>query len=337
VVGARVPSATKLQTELASGSGRENGRRRGALTFSKPKNLSLPSLRRGPALTRSFSSGVGSGALGSFLAGVVPAAGLVGAYSAVSESHCGPGQAAPTLPDLRRPKNEVMAGALVERARRVWMAAVGDVCRACGADWSTRQKQPTGGQGRALGRVSGNVRVAWREEQWAGEGRRRHGRQCRRANGRRQYDEEMDGTQHGTGTERAQPASMQRSSTAAESEAWTARHGNAIVAQPKRPMIRPHSLGRSDPASPPRGLTVLPPPAPNCGGALRTAGRASLTRPPSLRSSAPCLFGGASSAASSSSSSFRAELGSLWLPPCLAGTTWPRGRRLKSSFCLSTF
>jgi hypothetical protein len=60
----------------------------GALTFSKPKNLSLPSLRRGPALTRSFSSGVGSSALGSFLTGVVPAAGLVGAYSAVSNSHC---------------------------------------------------------------------------------------------------------------------------------------------------------------------------------------------------------------------------------------------------------
>lgn len=49
------------------------------LTFSKPKNLSLPSPRRGPALTSSFSSGVGSGALGSFLMGAVPVAGLVGA------------------------------------------------------------------------------------------------------------------------------------------------------------------------------------------------------------------------------------------------------------------
>ena len=47
-----------------------------ALTFSKPKNLSLPSPRKGPALTRSFSSGVASGA---FLMGVEPTAGLDGA------------------------------------------------------------------------------------------------------------------------------------------------------------------------------------------------------------------------------------------------------------------
>lgn len=60
--------------------------------FSKPKNLSLPSLRRGPALASSFSSGVGSRALGSFLTGAEPAAGPVGA-----------------VPVLRRPKKEVMA------------------------------------------------------------------------------------------------------------------------------------------------------------------------------------------------------------------------------------
>jgi hypothetical protein len=61
-----------------------------ALTFSKPKNLSLPSPRRGPAFTSSFSSGVGSGALGSFLTDAVPAAGLVGVCSDVSNSHCAP-------------------------------------------------------------------------------------------------------------------------------------------------------------------------------------------------------------------------------------------------------
>jgi hypothetical protein len=50
----------------------------GGLTFSKPKNLSLPSPRRGPALRSSFSSGVTSGALGSFLTGMLPVAGLKG-------------------------------------------------------------------------------------------------------------------------------------------------------------------------------------------------------------------------------------------------------------------
>lgn len=62
----------------------------GPLTFSKPKNLSLPSPRNGGALASSFSSGVGSGALGSFLTGVVPAAGLEG------------------VPDLRRPKKDML-------------------------------------------------------------------------------------------------------------------------------------------------------------------------------------------------------------------------------------
>lgn len=42
-----------------------------ALTFSKPKNLSLPSGLTGPATSaRCFSSGVGWGAFGSFFAGV---------------------------------------------------------------------------------------------------------------------------------------------------------------------------------------------------------------------------------------------------------------------------
>jgi hypothetical protein len=51
-----------------------------ALTFSKPKNLSLPSARRGPAFTSSFSRGVGSGALASFLTGMLPVAGLNGGW-----------------------------------------------------------------------------------------------------------------------------------------------------------------------------------------------------------------------------------------------------------------
>jgi hypothetical protein len=66
----------------------------GLLTFSKPKNLSLPSPRSGPAWTSIFSSGVGSGALGSFFAGVEPVAGLDGA-----------------LP-LRRPKNDMARSAV---------------------------------------------------------------------------------------------------------------------------------------------------------------------------------------------------------------------------------
>jgi hypothetical protein len=56
-----------------------------ALTFSNPKNLSLPSLRSGPALRSSFSSGVTSGALGSFLTGMLPGAGLNGGCSRVSQ------------------------------------------------------------------------------------------------------------------------------------------------------------------------------------------------------------------------------------------------------------
>lgn len=77
-----VPCAAKLRRGVSKPISEQQSRR--ALTFSKPKNLSLPSPRKGPALTRSFSSGVGSGALGSFLTGVVPAAGLDGAYSTVS-------------------------------------------------------------------------------------------------------------------------------------------------------------------------------------------------------------------------------------------------------------
>lgn len=46
--------------------------------FSKPKNLSLPSGRIGPASARSFSRGVGCGALGSFFAGGLLDAGLAG-------------------------------------------------------------------------------------------------------------------------------------------------------------------------------------------------------------------------------------------------------------------
>lgn len=38
------------------------------LTFSKPKNLSLPSSRNGPASWSSFSKGVGGGAPRSFFA-----------------------------------------------------------------------------------------------------------------------------------------------------------------------------------------------------------------------------------------------------------------------------
>jgi len=50
-------------------------------TFSNPKNLSLPSFRTGPVTSaNSFSSGVIMGALGSFLTGAFPAAGLEGLW-----------------------------------------------------------------------------------------------------------------------------------------------------------------------------------------------------------------------------------------------------------------
>ena len=79
-----------FQTRQGRGSAlhRMKGKWTMELTFSNPKNLSLPSARRGPALTRSFSSGVESGALGSLLTGAVPAAGLVGACLGVSRWAC---------------------------------------------------------------------------------------------------------------------------------------------------------------------------------------------------------------------------------------------------------
>ena len=50
-----------------------NGEKSSNLTFSKPKNLSLPSVLMGPASARSLSRGVSWGAFGSFLVGVLPA------------------------------------------------------------------------------------------------------------------------------------------------------------------------------------------------------------------------------------------------------------------------
>jgi hypothetical protein len=75
-----------------SAGGLPNGNDAAVLTFSKPKNLSLPSPRRGPALSSSFSSGVASGALGSFFVGMLPVAGLNGGCTDVSTSHCTPAQ-----------------------------------------------------------------------------------------------------------------------------------------------------------------------------------------------------------------------------------------------------
>lgn len=52
------------------------------LTFSMPKNLSLPSSRMGPASSRCFSKGVKGGALGSFLAVDDPVDGLAACFLA---------------------------------------------------------------------------------------------------------------------------------------------------------------------------------------------------------------------------------------------------------------
>lgn len=57
-----------------------------ALTFSIPKNLSLPSVRKGPASMRSLSRGVCWGALGSFLVGDDPVSGLDAPYSIYREN-----------------------------------------------------------------------------------------------------------------------------------------------------------------------------------------------------------------------------------------------------------
>lgn len=60
-----LPNYTKVS------GGNSNGRG-SSLTFSKPKNLSLPSVLFGPtSFASSFSRGVGCGALGSFFAGVL--------------------------------------------------------------------------------------------------------------------------------------------------------------------------------------------------------------------------------------------------------------------------
>jgi hypothetical protein len=82
----------------------------------------------GPASARSFSSGVGCGALGSFLSGVFAAAGLAGLYVAIAISHCGTkrisqGVEILTVPGLNRPKNEVIV--LVPGGE--WETAVGVV------------------------------------------------------------------------------------------------------------------------------------------------------------------------------------------------------------------
>lgn len=83
----------------------------GDFTFSNPKNLSLPSARIGPASARSFSSGVGCGALGSFFTGALLAAGLAGLYLAVRTGQCRAkptpsGAQVLTVPCLNRPKIE---------------------------------------------------------------------------------------------------------------------------------------------------------------------------------------------------------------------------------------
>jgi hypothetical protein len=86
-----IPSASELQTQRGQ-QALPKGNDAAALTFSKPKNLSLPSPRRGPALRSSFSSGVASGALGSFLTGMLPVAGLNGGCDC-QYSHCTSAQA----------------------------------------------------------------------------------------------------------------------------------------------------------------------------------------------------------------------------------------------------
>lgn len=70
----------------------------------------------GPASARSFSSGVGTGALGSFFAGALLVAGLAGPYTHTRISNCRMNQISwrtgiLTVPGLNRPKNEVIVEA----------------------------------------------------------------------------------------------------------------------------------------------------------------------------------------------------------------------------------
>jgi len=100
-----------------------NGEKSSNLTFSKPKNLSLPSILMGPASARSLSRGVSWGAFGSFLVGVLPAE--------VSAGFCVQGQrqrqrgplllrsnsgAILTVVPLRRPRNDAMVSERVRTA-----------------------------------------------------------------------------------------------------------------------------------------------------------------------------------------------------------------------------
>ena len=124
----------------------------GRLTFSKPKNLSLPSARTGPALTSSFSRGVASGALASFLMGMVPGAGLKGGwdarqYGGIAEGPGGGdmGRDGLTAPDLMRLKKEVMAGVSGGRGRRRRRrVSVGELGRVC--DGGRRRSSGRGGE-----------------------------------------------------------------------------------------------------------------------------------------------------------------------------------------------
>lgn len=78
-----LPCASKLQADVGlarrrASKGLATGEAVRSRTFSKPKNLSLPSGRTGPASCSSFSRGVNCGAFGSFFAGGALEAGLWG-------------------------------------------------------------------------------------------------------------------------------------------------------------------------------------------------------------------------------------------------------------------
>ena len=146
-------------------------RRRNWLTFSNPKNLSLPSARMGlVSAASSFSSGVGCGALGSFFVGATAVDGLAGGCDAVSETQRqGSGGGALTALERSLPKNELMAaldgaGAVVRCAR----------CSGQQVPSRERRGSICGGRaGRGRGQASaawaGQTRDAWR---YAGSARR---------------------------------------------------------------------------------------------------------------------------------------------------------------------
>lgn len=161
-------------------------RRRNWLTFSNPKNLSLPLARMGlVSAASSFSSGVGCGALGSFFAGATAVDGLAGGCDADGQREAASGMEAAGgggLTALERSllKNELMA--------TVGGAGAVVLCARCSGPLGPFRER----RGRICGGRAGRGRVqAWAA--WAGaDGQTRDAWRCA-SNARRERAREGGG------------------------------------------------------------------------------------------------------------------------------------------------